>query len=574
MEAAAQPAVASAASLRPGGRRGGRRGQVRRGRRAHARRSATRPQGDRKQAPRGDGRVGGRGREREFASAHGSTVYRYPAADGDLRLAFRGDHRAQSPPAGCAGLRCRDEDGPSSSPLPRTRRRKALPRTACEVPGRGRPRASQRTHGPGALPGRVCRSIVEAPAPPKFALPLATRFFAEARLLRRSAPRRCPPWHARVLICDPRAAQEACERAERGEAGARRAHTRECRRVRTRRRAAVRATAVPTTARLVRRRSRAKKRGADDGARRSLQLRHGGAHDWRRQRHAPAWVRLGAGLERTQAGSVREQYRGHRGHRGRGTRLVREARRRHLGAQEKTTAVPGFASASARIEDANKPRPSYVKQVNAWDTFERVDTEFAKLGLRGVTVVAASGDNGPFSFESRTVPIVVLARHAVLVPALVPGLHAKTSSPSAAPPGEGPVQARARRRRRERRGWPPAAASPTSSRSRVAEARCAAVLEAARLRPAAGELLQRQQPGLPGRRARRRGHRRRVRGVRRGDAWCGKILPPVRREHKNARDTLAGRILAPFRGRRARATRAALPHREPARPTPRRCSRG
>ena len=68
--------------------------------------------------------------------------------------------------------------------------------------------------------------------------------------------------------------------------------------------------------------------------------------------------------------------------------------------EEKTTvSVPGFASASARgIEDANKPRPSYVKQVNAWDTFERVDTEFAKLGLRGVTVVAASGDNGPFSF--------------------------------------------------------------------------------------------------------------------------------------------------------------------------------
>jgi len=71
--------------------------------------------------------------------------------------------------------------------------------------------------------------------------------------------------------------------------------------------------------------------------------------------------------------------------------------------EEKTFTVSGasgFASdASARgIEDANKPRPSYVKQVNAWDTLERVDTEFAKLGLRGVTVVAASGDNGPFSF--------------------------------------------------------------------------------------------------------------------------------------------------------------------------------
>ena len=56
-------------------------------------------------------------------------------------------------------------------------------------------------------------------------------------------------------------------------------------------------------------------------------------------------------------------------------------------------------SASARgLEDALKPRPSYVKVVDAWDTLERVDTEMAKLGLRGVTVVAASGDNGPFSF--------------------------------------------------------------------------------------------------------------------------------------------------------------------------------
>jgi tripeptidyl-peptidase-1 len=56
-------------------------------------------------------------------------------------------------------------------------------------------------------------------------------------------------------------------------------------------------------------------------------------------------------------------------------------------------------SASARgLEDANKPRPSYVKEVDAWNLLERVDTELAKLGLRGVTVVAASGDNGPFSF--------------------------------------------------------------------------------------------------------------------------------------------------------------------------------
>ncbi|MDB9925370.1 hypothetical protein OAD67_03805, partial [bacterium] len=50
------------------------------------------------------------------------------------------------------------------------------------------------------------------------------------------------------------------------------------------------------------------------------------------------------------------------------------------------------------IEDNSKPRPSYVKFSNSWDTFTRVDTEFAKLGLRGVTVIAAAGDNGPFSF--------------------------------------------------------------------------------------------------------------------------------------------------------------------------------
>ena len=60
---------------------------------------------------------------------------------------------------------------------------------------------------------------------------------------------------------------------------------------------------------------------------------------------------------------------------------------------------PPTATASARgLEDGSKPRPSYVKDSNSWDTFERIDTEFAKLGLRGVTVVAASGDNGPFSF--------------------------------------------------------------------------------------------------------------------------------------------------------------------------------
>ena len=39
-----------------------------------------------------------------------------------------------------------------------------------------------------------------------------------------------------------------------------------------------------------------------------------------------------------------------------------------------------------------------MKTTRAWDALERVDTEMAKLGLRGVTVVAASGDNGPFSF--------------------------------------------------------------------------------------------------------------------------------------------------------------------------------
>ena len=62
--------------------------------------------------------------------------------------------------------------------------------------------------------------------------------------------------------------------------------------------------------------------------------------------------------------------------------------------------VFGFrVSASARGEtDARAPRPSYVKTTRAWDALERVDTEMAKLGLRGVTVVAASGDNGPFSF--------------------------------------------------------------------------------------------------------------------------------------------------------------------------------
>lgn len=42
--------------------------------------------------------------------------------------------------------------------------------------------------------------------------------------------------------------------------------------------------------------------------------------------------------------------------------------------------------------------PSYVRQSNSWDTLERMDTEIAKLGLRGVTVVAASGDNGQFSY--------------------------------------------------------------------------------------------------------------------------------------------------------------------------------
>mgnify|MGYP000550456245 CR=1 FL=1 len=38
--------------------------------------------------------------------------------------------------------------------------------------------------------------------------------------------------------------------------------------------------------------------------------------------------------------------------------------------------------------------PSYVRISYSYDTYERIDTEVAKLGLRGVTVVAASGDNG------------------------------------------------------------------------------------------------------------------------------------------------------------------------------------
>ena len=83
--------------LRRGGRRGGRRGQVRRGRRPGG--GEGRPEGDRKRASRARSRVGGReaGREREFEnSAHGSDGIQIFAADGDLRLAFRGDAEVAS----------------------------------------------------------------------------------------------------------------------------------------------------------------------------------------------------------------------------------------------------------------------------------------------------------------------------------------------------------------------------------------------------------------------------------------------------------------------------------------------
>jgi hypothetical protein len=43
-------------------------------------------------------------------------------------------------------------------------------------------------------------------------------------------------------------------------------------------------------------------------------------------------------------------------------------------------------------------QPSYVRISYSHDTYERIDTEVAKLGLRGITVVAASGDNGPFGY--------------------------------------------------------------------------------------------------------------------------------------------------------------------------------
>ena len=63
----------------------------------------------------------------------------------------------------------------------------------------------------------------------------------------------------------------------------------------------------------------------------------------------------------------------------------------------------GNASASAVMTDlfGSKQREaeaSYVRESHSWDTYERMDTEIAKLGLRGVTVIAASGDNGPFSY--------------------------------------------------------------------------------------------------------------------------------------------------------------------------------
>ena len=71
--------------------------------------------------------------------------------------------------------------------------------------------------------------------------------------------------------------------------------------------------------------------------------------------------------------------------------------------------VPGGAEDVAE----DQQRASYVRQSNSWDTHERVDTEIAKLGLRGVTVVAASGDNGPFSHG---VPNPYLAWGATDVP--------------------------------------------------------------------------------------------------------------------------------------------------------------
>lgn len=71
----------------------------------------------------------------------------------------------------------------------------------------------------------------------------------------------------------------------------------------------------------------------------------------------------------------------------------------YVSSQPVSSQSSSSASDVARgIEDNSKPRPSYVKFSNSWDTFTRVDTEFAKLGLRGVTVIAAAGDNGPFSF--------------------------------------------------------------------------------------------------------------------------------------------------------------------------------
>ena len=57
---------------------------------------------------------------------------------------------------------------------------------------------------------------------------------------------------------------------------------------------------------------------------------------------------------------------------------------------------PGSGSGSGSAA-ARGRRGGYVRRSNSWDTHLRVDTEIAKLGLRGVTVVAASGDNGPFS---------------------------------------------------------------------------------------------------------------------------------------------------------------------------------
>ena len=193
-----------------------------------------------------------------------------------------------------------------------------------------------------------------------------------------------------------------------------------------------------------------------------------------------------------------------------------------------------------------------MKQVNAWDTFERVDTEFAKLGLRGVTVVAASGDNGPFSFG-------------------IPNPYQSWSSPdtpcSFQPsfPGSMPHVV--------------AVGGTTGGKDPFKPERAAAVESGGKITTGGGFSDVFPQPEwqklavqrylkqhaydlppesffnasnreLPGRRARRRGHRRRVRGVRRGGCGCGRFFRRFGASTKRSGHTRR-RILAPFRGRRA-----------------------